>query len=522
MFRVCSLKFCIVAVGIVSDGCAVRSNMSSDCSKIQSEALVNVSGSGALAEQLQSRDAPGGEIIIQFRKDGPLAKTSHQRSCTFFMEPSLASQNGAYIWTASHCLDPSLDSAYSLRFFVDVATGYVELPVQVESLERRGQLRTQLAKILSSSAQSEVLQALKPLEIDYSPSKNATDICLGSFKSGRSFFHEPETGKNQISCFLYQDLSLFKFTLSEQLTPAQKQVMSSALEKAMAFENSLPIPPTATIRTGTTYTSMSAFRENWISTYKTFSELRENDGFNNWTSKMRYQCSLQQDSAGSEICAKLSSIKTAFESAGLQTQASLFEPSGTSDYLLQYALVKTKVAELWKTNMSTTATINGVEKRLFDFFNLVSNYSWNSGELKTFTTIGLGGFLGLGWGATVDESGKPRDRVGAATYYWLPGGAEMFIYAITPKNQTTENLALGYAQLGLRSGDSGSMLLGGGLPMAILATVDGEKTSGGASILPLPEAAEEIEANSGGAQIQTREGNLGTKTAATSTMSCLK
>jgi hypothetical protein len=70
----------------------------------------------------------------------------------------------------------------------------------------------------------------------------------------------------------------------------------------------------------------------------------------------------------------------------------------------------------------------------------------------------------------------------------------MFIYAIIPKKQTQENLTKGFGQLSLKPGDSGTLILADGLPMAVLATVDGEKTSGGSSVLPLPDISDDIEA----------------------------
>jgi len=43
------------------------------------------------------------------------------------------------------------------------------------------------------------------------------------------------------------------------------------------------------------------------------------------------------------------------------------------------------------------------------------------------------------------------------------------------------------SSLKLSSGDSGSLLLAGGLPVAVLSHVDGKETSGGASVIALPE-----------------------------------
>jgi hypothetical protein len=90
----------------------------------------------------------------------------------------------------------------------------------------------------------------------------------------------------------------------------------------------------------------------------------------------------------------------------------------------------------------------------------------------------------------IRDSGKSRDRVGAATYDWNHLKNEKFFYTILPKEQTTANLQIGFGQLRLHPGDSGSMILAGGLPIAVLSTVDGEKTSGGASVLALPANVE--------------------------------
>lgn len=50
------------------------------------------------------------------------------------------------------------------------------------------------------------------------------------------------------------------------------------------------------------------------------------------------------------------------------------------------------------------------------------------------------------------------------------------------------------AHFSFDKGDSGSLLnIFGGYPVAALSTVDGEPTSGGAAILPLPEVDEELD-----------------------------
>ena len=95
----------------------------------------------------------------------------------------------------------------------------------------------------------------------------------------------------------------------------------------------------------------------------------------------------------------------------------------------------------------------------------------------------------------------------------------MFIYAIFLKTQSLENLNKGYAQLRLRPGDSGSMILAGGLPIAVLATVDGEKTSGGAAVLPLPEINSDEEDEAPGAQVATDRTNQKPKS---TPLSCIK
>lgn len=470
--------------------CAGRTNVSGVCSTVKSEAFTQTMSPNVLAGQLQSRDAVGGELVVEFRKDDVLGSPTHQRKCTFFLEPTQANSSGGYFWTAGHCLDPGRDSKYRLRFYVDLATGYAEIPISVEYLMRLSSLRSTLAQQLSAQAQTEVLLALRQKEVDFTSSANATDICLNSIKSGRTFFHEPIAGTAQISCFLYQDLRLIEFKVPDTLTAGQRQVLSFALDRAQGFANNLPIPPNAIIKKDALEKAMSDFRIDWVSAYKSYAEYRENDGLFAWITQNKQRCVTPDSLLAAEICAKLNFIKSSLADSGLTFQAQLFDDVGYNEYPMKYDLKKQQIADLWVFYRQAEAVVDGVTKRPYSYWDLLTNYAWNSGSLKTFSAIGIGGFWGLGWGATVDETGKTRERMGAATYDWNPLKNEKFFYAILPKEQTAENLQSGYAQLRLNPGDSGSMILAGGLPIGVLSTVDGEKTSGGASVLALPSAVE--------------------------------
>jgi len=471
-------------------GCTSGSKVNGLCSKVKAEAFTHTTNANVLAGQLENRDAAGGELVVEFRKDDILGPPTHQKKCTFFLEPIQATQSGGYLWTAGHCLDPSRDSKYRLRFYVDMATGYQEIPIVIEQLSQLKQLRNQLALHLSPQAQKEVLTALRQTNVDFSASTNATDICLNSVSSGKTFFHEPIAGANQISCFLYQDLRLIQFKVPDTLDAGQKQVLNFALQRAQQFENSLPIPPTAIIRKESQEKIMSAFRQDWINAYKSYIEYRENDGLKAWIGLNKQRCTNPNSLLVSEICEKLPVIKDNLFESGFVSQAQLFEENTFNNFEDQYDFKKQQIADLWVFYRQAEAVINGTTKRPYDYFDILTNFNWNSGSLKTFSAIAVGGFMGLGWGATIDEDGKSRDRVGAATYDWNLLKNEKFFYTILPKEQTTANLQIGFGQLRLHPGDSGSMILAGGLPIAVLSTVDGEKTSGGASVLALPANVE--------------------------------
>ncbi|MEN9529743.1 MAG: hypothetical protein RI932_1616, partial [Pseudomonadota bacterium] len=75
-------------------------------------------------------------------------------------------------------------------------------------------------------------------------------------------------------------------------------------------------------------------------------------------------------------------------------------------------------------------------------------------------------------------------------YSTKPSGAPMKIYTNTILINHTQNQT-GGMNFFLQPGDSGSLFLLGGLPLAVVATVDGQETSGGTSLLPLPNNNEE-------------------------------
>jgi hypothetical protein len=99
-------------------------------------------------------------------------------------------------------------------------------------------------------------------------------------------------------------------------------------------------------------------------------------------------------------------------------------------------------------------------------------------DLKELPVLGTSGglFYGLASPLTI--------------YSTKPSGAPMKIYTNTILINHTQNQT-GGMNFFLQPGDSGSLFLLGGLPLAVVATVDGQETSGGTSLLPLPNNNEE-------------------------------
>jgi hypothetical protein len=260
-------------------------------------------------------------------------------------------------------------------------------------------------------------------------------------------------------------------------------------ERVKKFDETTAISRATTLTFEERTENAASFRQNWLKAYKLYTEYRENDNFQLWIKETRQKCSQSSPAEKSQICEKWSDIKEAFTESGLTMQSKLLEDESENNFSTEYLSRKRNIVDLWR--FLGRSTVDGSSVKLLDAFRIVSNFFWSNGNLRTFSTITLGAFIGLNWGSTIGESGQSRDRVGGATYNWNSEVNETFFYMILPKNQTTENLDLGYGQLKLQAGDSGSMLLGGGLPMAVLATVDGEKTSGGASFMPLPVVTSE-------------------------------
>ena len=478
----------MLTAGVVLLSCSGK-QPSTACSKVKAVAFQKNSNEAGLSRFLGDFDGAGGELVIEFRKQDPLGPVDYQKSCSFYLEPIQASEAGGVFWTAGHCLDPSRDSRYRLRFFIDLQTGYVEIPVEVEQLTQTQKLRDSLSRRLSSAAQTEILAALKQREVQYTESNNATDICLDSIKRGRTFWHEPLAGMNQISCFLYQDLRTVEFKYPPNLTQTQRNMINFMNERVKKFDETTAISRATTLTFEERTENAASFRQNWLKSYKLYTEYRENDNFQLWIKETRQKCSQSSRAEKSQICEKWSDIREAFTESGLTMQSKLLEDESENNFSTEYLSRKRNIVDLWR--FLGRSTVDGSSVKLLDAFRIVSNFFWSNGNLRTFSTITLGSFIGLNWGSTIGESGQSRDRVGGATYNWNSEVNETFFYMILPKNQTTENLDLGYGQLKLQAGDSGSMLLGGGLPMAVLATVDGEKTSGGASFMPLPVATSE-------------------------------
>lgn len=442
---------------------------------------------------VREKDAAGGQLIIEFRKDDIFGDPTHQKNCSFFLDPNSTDASSATIWTASHCLDIARDGKYRLKFYVDSATGYSEIPVEFDQLKSFENLRSKIG-VLSNDLQREILLAFKPTDVDFSRSKNGTDICLNNFGTGWSKFHEPIPGNNQIACFLYHDLALVSFKFPKTLNSAQKNLTDSMLKKAISFDKSSVTYPNASISNNGVTVTMTEFKKNWVDIYKQYTKLRSLSGLALFAQKTLASCGQKTDSKQPAICENIEGIKTALQDSGFTEHAQLLTADGLSAYNNELNSLTPKIPELWQFYKKGTVNVDGNTVPQFKEFNILSNYTWNGGQQNSFSAIPLMGFVGLGWGSTTDRwSGDVRERVGVATYHWIPEGTEHFIYAILPKQQTQLNLNKGYGQLRLTPGDSGTLVLADGLPMAVLTTVDGEKTSGGSSVLPLPEINDDAE-----------------------------
>lgn len=473
-------------------GCSSGIPQNLACSTIKSDAQINRTDAATMDILLNQKSAAGGELIIEFRKDDVLGKPSHQKKCSFFLEPIEASKTEATVWTASHCLDLSIDSKYRLRFYLDSTSGYAEIPVEFDQATKANAFRQRIAS-KSPEQQRTLLQALRPTEINYSVSKNGTDICRNSFKTGYGWskFHQPIPDQNQIACFMYHDLALVRFSISEGASEAQKVLIEKMIEKARTFEKSNIAHPTALLKRGEEEQIMLDFRKSWIATYRTYTELRAHTGFAKFAEERVTECTASEGQ-NSISCQENMTLRDDLRESGFSALAELLTSEGITSYAENYKKIIPEISRHWKFYSNATISWNGQNVRPYSQFNILTNYSWNGGRHHSYSSIPLMGFVGLDWGTVTDPySGDVRARTGAATYHWLEDGSEMFIYSIIPKQQTQENLRKGYGQLSLKPGDSGTLILADGLPMAVLATVDGEKTSGGSSILPLPEIGEE-------------------------------
>lgn len=492
-------KICSAVVfpllGAVVVGCSAGAPLGAVCSTVKSDALIEKSDPATWDFLLDQKSAPGGELVIEFRKDDLLGAPSHQKKCSFFLEPS-TTNNEATIWTASHCLDLSTDSNYRLRFYVNKATGYAEIPVEFEQLNKAHLFRKLIAK-KSPQQQQDVLAALSPSKIDFTVSKNGTDICLNSFNTGYGWskFHQPEKGKNQIACFMYHDLALVSFTVRSSASVAQKNLMENMIAKARKFDASNIAHPNALLVRDGVEKKMLDFRAEWLKTYKAYTALRAQTGFAQYAKKALGECNEASAAASATSCQYISTLKDELNLAGYTELAQLLSEAGLAEYEAAYSQIVPEISKHWKFYSNAAINVNGQAVKPYSQFNILTNFSWNEGRYHSYSAIPLMGFVGQNWGTVTDPySGDVRSRTGAATYHWMQDGSEMFIYGIFPKKQTQENLSKGYGQLSLKPGDSGTLILADGLPMAVLATVDGEFSSGGSAVLPLPDISDDIEA----------------------------
>ncbi|MBM3381772.1 MAG: hypothetical protein FJY29_04965 [Betaproteobacteria bacterium] len=115
-------------------------------------------------------------------------------------------------------------------------------------------------------------------------------------------------------------------------------------------------------------------------------------------------------------------------------------------------------------NLSQTETKRNITKDFGDYLRIVTNYKGKNQDAQIESVDVVGQFV--------------RSNLGNTS---LDG---VFIFDYDPA----------VAHFSFAKGDSGSLLnIFGGYPVAALSTVDGEPTSGGTAILPLPELDEELD-----------------------------
>lgn len=476
----------------------------------------------------------GGFVEVFTRKD-VLGPVDSRRLCTAYVEfsnsplspaPSNDAPITMSVYSASHCFDASRDHSIKLHLF-DGST-YLSYPVESPSLKKVNELRSAMrSKKIPSETQLKVLGAFRasvaniqnlfssPVELSGNSAVNvARDLCL-----------KTDDLQFQRVCATYHDLSVVQVVPSDRILPSDLQDLrefrSQFSQRLQTWINDTEIAKSSTSGTLSNLVFQDAPNESLTvaslhmemrKRLQTFSQLKNLQNFASDLLLPLQECDVGNKSpvctvlpeisaavrmelqgSGEEYFAD-SSLLSVVESLGAKYASALNKMDKAftvlSPYLSQTLEGTAKLGLTTRIHSNlrfVTAKESTVDKpdpldamttgRAFMQMNVNNFTGDNTGSLATFVR----------WASQTDSPSLGR-----------------FAHLMFPKSITIAGAHAGFMQ----AGDSGALVVIEHIPFFTLTSVDGESTSGGAAIQPLPVPLDEDEGHSDDSRQASGKRNL--------------
>jgi hypothetical protein len=448
------------------------------------------------------------------------AGVADSRRCTMHLRPIADSNTIVRVWTAGHCFfDPQTDkfqnSKYNLQIYFN--GGYFSADVTLEGLQELAAFSKHALATVNLAGFETVHKMIKGQVFNALPSSDGQD-CLDD----ETLFLTNLTTRKSIACFARGEMRGFRGTLKldSQTSIFMSEVLATLRSREQKVTSKLD---------ENTKNQIQLYLDAHHAELRRVADMR---GLAYWLSQRVCDTYAQNsnspdlfDSVRNEkdpdvMCQSIGgtiklrelviqklSDPTILPAADNQMMQEIYNDTTTPLQTLRNKSIGCNYAELtenfaYDSSKMTPCDLGNISQNLWRKWVDSGTETVKGSALYDQGTFGLNPdtyfTLATNAARTADQKssglrGKARlIPLNAKTVlnfgHWLSGKSEL--------NTFLANIDSSAQALFLAKGDSGSMLsIFGVIPAALLSTVDGEKTSGGATLTPLPTVgSEEIEA----------------------------
>lgn len=473
----------------------------------------------------------GGFLEVTTRKQMFGAVDSY-RTCTVYAEFSddplsddATPENlssGITLYTSAHCLDLSKDHSIKLYLFDTSSGTYFPFPVRYPTLEKVKSLRAVMKqKALSQEQQGKILKAFRTNvqsleELFNQPVMSSTTTGSGKSDTASELCLKKDDPKYQNVCSTYQDLVVFKAELDPSLARASSELLmdirKSSLGRIKQWVTSTELAKKFAESGFTVFfedspdnkLNLSALHRELRARVRNFSKFKTLKYVHDELKSHVDDCPKSEQSmcvVAAEIAdvmrAELSGTKyenfdaKQLESVvdNLKSEYSVAQKRMDNIFSVFHPLLKTD--ENGKQSLPFTA-------RLHSNFRFISaNEKWQDipdprDDSRAFMSFHLNNITGDSSGSKVFfVQWNTEKQLGRFNHIAISRTiTEEMREQAAKKTQETKIPTLAHMGI-LQAGDSGSIVVIEHLPYFAVTSVDGQSTSGGATIRPLPQPVSE-------------------------------